>query len=308
MIATASLKDVEDHDRYSFIKGDIRDRGLLKELFAGGPDAVVNFAAESHVDRSIESPAEFLETNVTGTAALLDAAREFGLGLFLQVSTDEVYGSLGEEELSTEESPLLPNSPYAASKAAADCLVRAYHRTYGVPSIITRSSNNYGPFQFPEKVIPLFVTNAMEDKPLPLYGDGGNSRDWIHVEDNCRAILLALEEGTSGEVYNIGGDIELKNIDLARRVLKILGKPDKLITYVEDRPGHDRRYCLDSTKIESELGFSREYDFDAGLAMTVKWFENNRQWWKNIKSGDYRDYYERMYGGRLKKPRKPGGK
>ncbi|MFO8058361.1 MAG: dTDP-glucose 4,6-dehydratase [bacterium] len=297
----ANLEEVENHERYTFVKGDVRDRELLKEVFGKGVDAVVNFAAESHVDRSIESPSEFLDTNVTGTAALLDAAREYKAGLFLQVSTDEVYGSLGPEGVFTEESPLAPNSPYAASKAAADCLARSYYKTYGLPVIITRSSNNYGPYQFPEKVIPLFVTNAMEDKPLPLYGDGENRRDWVHVEDNCRGILLALEEGRGGEVYNIGGNSEIKNIELAETILEILGKPRKLITSVDDRPGHDRRYALDSKKIETELGFGRDHDFKTGLARTIEWYRQNRQWWESIKSGEYRHYYERMYGKRLER-------
>ncbi len=302
----ANLEDIEANERYTFINGDIRDRALLQKVFAEGTEAVVNFAAESHVDRSIESPAEFLETNVMGTAALLDAAQEHNVSLFLQVSTDEVYGSLGPQGIFTEQNPLAPNSPYAASKAAADVLVRSYHRTYGMPAIITRSSNNYGPYQFPEKVVPLFVTNALEDKPLPLYGDGLNSRDWIHVEDNCRGILLVLEEGHAGEVYNIGGNTEIRNLDLAGKILEILDKPVELITYVQDRPGHDRRYALDSSRIEREMGFVRDYSFEDGLAMTVRWYIENRRWWESIKSGEYREYYARMYGARLGKSGGPG--
>jgi dTDP-glucose 4,6-dehydratase len=297
-----NLREVSGHKRYKFVKGDVRDRELLKKIFAAEKiEAVVNFAAESHVDRSIETPAAFLDTNVTGAAALLDAAREAGARLFLQISTDEVYGSLGPEGRFTEKSPLAPNSPYSASKAAADLLARSYFKTYGLPVVITRSSNNYGPFQFPEKVIPLFITNAMEDKPLPLYGDGEQRRDWVHVEDNCRGILLALEEGRPGEVYNIGGNSELANIEMARMVLDLLEKPHRLITHVTDRPGHDRRYALDSARIEAELGFDRDYSFEQGLARTVQWYRKNREWWQNIKSGEYKKYYERMYGERIRK-------
>ena len=294
-----NLSEVERNPRYRFVKGDVRDRAVLTELFTAGLDAVVNFAAESHVDRSIESPAAFLDTNVLGTLALLDAARAHGIKLFLQVSTDEVYGSLGPEGLFTETTPLAPNSPYSASKAGADLLARAYFKTFGLPVVITRSSNNYGPYQFPEKVIPLFVTNALDDEPLPLYGDGLQRRDWIHVEDNCRGILLALEEGEPGEVYNIGGNSEMVNLEMAKKILALLGKPLSLIKHVTDRLGHDRRYALDSGKIERDLGFSRDYTFDRGLEQTVKWYVANRKWWQRIKSGEYQSYYERMYGRRL---------
>jgi dTDP-glucose 4,6-dehydratase len=296
-----NLADVEADPRYRFVKGDIRDRAVLADVFAGGIEAVVNFAAESHVDRSIEDPAAFLSTNVLGAAALLDAARARGVKLFVQISTDEVYGSLGPEGLFTETTTLAPNSPYSASKAAADLLARSYQHTYGLPVVITRSSNNYGPYQFPEKVIPLFVTNALEDKPLPLYGDGLQRRDWIHVEDNCRGVLLALEEGEPGQVYNIGGNAERVNLDMAHKILDLLHKPHSLITHVTDRLGHDRRYALDSSKIESALGFSRGYSFDHGLAQTVQWYVDHRDWWKRIKSGAYQKYYEAMYGQRLKK-------
>lgn len=294
-----NLADVSNDKRYKFVKGDIRDRAFLKEVFAEGIDAVVNFAAESHVDRSIESPGAFLDTNIIGAAAMLDMAKEHEVGLFLQISTDEVYGSLGPEGIFTEDWPLQPNSPYAASKTSADLLARAYHQTYGLPVIITRSSNNYGPYQFPEKLIPLFVSNALEDKPLPLYGDGRQRRDWIHVADNCRGVLLALEEGVPGEIYNIGGSSEQENIVVAKMILDTLDKPHSLLRHVEDRLGHDRRYALDSTKIERELSFEREYTFERGLPETVKWYVDNRQWWENIKSGEYQKYYEKMYGQRL---------
>lgn len=296
-----NLAEVEGDPRYRFVRGDIRDRGLVRTLLSEGIEAVVNFAAESHVDRSIESPAEFLETNVMGTASLLDAARGAGVRLFVQVSTDEVYGSLGPEGAFTEDTPLAPNSPYSASKASADLLARAYAKTYGLAVVITRSSNNYGPFQFPEKVIPLFITNALEDKPLPLYGDGLHRRDWIHVLDNCRGILQALEEGEPGRIYNIGGNAEMANIEMARMVLAELGKPESLIRHVEDRPGHDRRYALDSSRIETELGFERDWSFEQGIRETVKWYIENRDWWERIKSGEYREYYQRMYGRRLDK-------
>ncbi len=296
-----NLDAVRDHARHRFVKGDIRDRALLAELFEQGFDAVVNFAAESHVDRSIESPSDFLDTNVMGAAALMDAARRHGGGLFVQVSTDEVYGSLGETGKFSEDSPLKPNSPYAASKASADLLCRAYHQTYGLPAVITRSSNNYGPYQFPEKFIPLFITNAIEKKPLPLYGDGLQRRDWIHVEDNCRAIALVLEEGAPGKVYNIGGNRELANIEAAWMILDKLGRPRDLIRHVEDRPAHDRRYALDSSLIEKELGFEPDYDFEDGIEATIKWYKENKDWWKAIKSGGYRDYYKKMYGKRLTK-------
>jgi len=294
-----NLAEVEKNERYRFVKGDVRDGSLLAGLLAEGFDAVVNFAAESHVDRSIESPAPFLDTNVMGTAALLDAARRFNTGLFLQVSTDEVYGSAGPEGGFSEDSPLSPTSPYAASKAAADLVALAYARTWGVPVIITRSSNNYGPYQFPEKVVPLFITNAMEGEPLPLYGDGLHRRDWLHVEDDCRAILLAMEEGEPGKVYNVGGGAEVANIELAKMILDAVGAPHELIRRVEDRPGHDRRYAVDSTRIQDELGFTRDWGLEEGIEATVRWYRDNRRWWEKIKSGEYREYYERMYKHRL---------
>ena len=311
----ANLREVADHPRYRFVKGDVRDLDLVSQLLAEGIEAVVNFAAESHVDRSIADPQNFLSANVMGTATLLEAARHLAqaspaaaLKCFLQVSTDEVYGSLGPEGEFREDSPLAPNSPYAASKAGADLLVRAFHRTYGLPVVITRSSNNYGPYQFPEKAIPLFITNLLEDQPIPLYGDGMNRRDWIHVEDNCRGILLALEEGRPGEVYNLGGNCEIPNLELVERILKIMHKPRRLIKFVADRPGHDRRYALDSRKIEGELGFSRGIAFPDGLRQTVQWYLANPGWWQSIKKGEYRKYYEQMYGERLRKAgsAKPG--
>ncbi len=294
-----NLRDLEEHSRYSFVQGDIRDGKLVRELLGRGVEAVVNFAAESHVDRSIDDPENFLDTNVKGTMTLLDAARDRKLRCFLQVSTDEVYGSLGPTGQFSESSPLSPSSPYAASKAAADLLALAYHRTYGLPVIITRSSNNYGPYQFPEKLIPLFITNALADMPLPLYGDGTNRRDWIHVQDNARGILLALEEGRVGRVYNLGGNNEYSNIQITQMILKLLGKPESLIKPVTDRPGHDWRYALDSTRVQEELGFKCEVRFEQGLEDTVRWYKKNSEWWQRIKSGEYREYYKKLYGKRL---------
>ncbi len=299
-----NLKDCEDNTRYRFVKGDIRDAVLVNEVMGSGIEAVVNFAAESHVDRSIEDPENFLQTNIIGTATLLESARNRDVKCFLQVSTDEVYGSLGPDEISSEESPLRPNSPYSASKTAADLLARSYFVTYGMPVVITRSSNNYGPYQFPEKLIPLFITNAMEDEPLPLYGDGLYRRDWIHVEDNCRGILLALEEGRPGEIYNIGGDNERTNLEITELILKKLSKPKNLIRFVKDRPGHDRRYALDSSKIQRELGFEPEHEFGKGLESTIEWYKRNEEWWRRIKSGQYREYYDRMYSERISTGRK----
>jgi dTDP-glucose 4,6-dehydratase len=295
-----NLKEFEAHPRYRFIKGDIRDSSLVNEVMDSGIEAVVNFAAESHVDRSIDDPENFLQTNIMGTAVLLEAARGHQIKCLLQVGTDEVYGSLGPEEVSKEDSPLKPNSPYSASKAAADLLARSYFKTFGLPVVITRSSNNYGPFQFPEKLIPLFITNALEDRPLPLYGDGLNRRDWIHTEDNCRGILLCLEEGRPGETYNIGGDNERTNIEITEMILDLLKKPKSLIRFVKDRPGHDRRYALDSSKIQKELGFEPEHDFAKGIEDTIEWYKQNRDWWRRIKSGEYRDYYEKMYSERIR--------
>jgi dTDP-glucose 4,6-dehydratase len=265
-----------------------------------GVDAIVNFAAESHVDRSITDATAFLATNVTGTQVLLDAARKHGIGKFLQVSTDEVYGSLGPTGAFSEETPLAPNSPYAASKAAADLLVRAAHHTHGLPALITRCSNNYGPYQFPEKLIPLFVTNALADEPLPLYGDGRQVRDWIHVEDHCHGVDLVLREGRIGEVYNLGGGNERENIDIAGQILAVLGKPRDLIRHVTDRLGHDRRYAIDARKIQRELGWAPRQAFADGLRATIEWYRTHRSWWEAVKSGAYMDYYEKMYGQRLR--------
>ena len=292
-----NLRDVEDHPRYTFIRGSITDRELVNRIIQD-VDAVINFAAESHVDRSIQDPEIFIKTNVLGTQTLLEASRREGIERFIQISTDEVYGS-AETGYFTEETPLAPNSPYSASKAAADLMVRAYHRTYGLPVNITRCSNNYGPYQFPEKLIPLMITNALEDRPLPVYGDGMNVRDWLHVEDHCSAIDLVLHHGREGEVYNIGGNNERRNIDIVRLILRELGKDESLIRFVEDRPGHDRRYAIDATRIRNELGWKPRYSFREGIRETIKWYIRNRKWWENIKSGEYLRYYERMYGHRL---------
>jgi dTDP-glucose 4,6-dehydratase len=293
-----NLGDVSDDPRYRFIKGDIADRELVDEVLKQGFDVVVNFAAESHVDRSILDSSPFIKTNVQGTQVLLEGAREYGVKLFLQISTDEVYGSSGALGKFTEQSPLSPNSPYAASKAAADCLCRAYYHTYGLPVIITRCSNNYGPFQFPEKLIPLVVTNALEGKEIPIYGDGLNVRDWIHVEDHCQALDLITQQGKPGEIYNIGGNNEKTNLELVHCILDIMGKPHSLIAFVADRPGHDRRYALETSKIECEIGWRPVISFDEGLRETVQWYINNESWWRRIKSGEYVEYYERMYSQR----------
>lgn len=293
-----NLAGLEQHPGYTFVRGDIVDQKQVEEILAGGVEAVVNFAAESHVDRSIEDATEFIRTNVQGTQVLLDLARKYGVRKFVQVSTDEVYGSLGPTGYFTEDTPLAPNSPYSASKASADLLARAYYHTYGLPVVITRCSNNYGPYQFPEKLIPLMVTNALEDQPLPVYGDGQNVRDWLHVQDHCAAIDLVLHQGIAGEVYNIGGNNEHPNLEIVQGILHALGKPETLIKYVQDRPGHDRRYAIDAAKISRELGWRPQYTFDVGLAATVEWYRQNRTWWAKVKSGEYRNYYERMYGNR----------
>lgn len=273
-----SLADVADNPRYSFVWGDITDSRCVRDVVSRGVHVVINFAAESHVDRSIFNARPFLYTNVLGTQALLDAAREFSVARFVQVSTDEVYGSLGDEGFFTERTPLAPNSPYSASKAAADMLVRSYVHTFGLPAMITRCSNNYGPYQFPEKLIPLFISNLLNDESVPVYGDGLNVRDWIHVEDHCRAIDLVWRKGRPGDVYNVGGRHELSNIQLAHRLLAILDKPRSLIRFVPDRPGHDRRYAIDCGKIERELGWCPEVPFDNGLRDTVAWYRNNAAW------------------------------
>ncbi len=293
-----NLTGLEGHEKVRFVRGDITDLGLLDELFSEGLDGVVNFAAESHVDRSIEDPARFLQTNVFGTQALLETAQRFGVQRFLQISTDEVYGSLDGTARSNEESPLAPNSPYAASKAAADLLCRAYWKTYGFPVLITRCSNNYGPYQFPEKLIPLFITNALADEPLPVYGDGLYVRDWIYVRDHCRALDRVLRQGRAGEVYNIGADEERTNLEITETILRALDKEVSLIRHVKDRPGHDRRYAIDSSKIRRELDWRPETSFSVGMERTVAWYISNESWWKKIKSGEYRHYYERMYRGR----------
>jgi dTDP-glucose 4,6-dehydratase len=291
-----NLNDINGHPNYEFIRGDICDRAALDAV--AGADALINFAAESHVDRSIESAADFIETNVQGTQVLLDAARAARVSRFVQISTDEVMGSCTEHNFFTEDSPMRPNSPYAASKAAAEHLVRAAHVTFGLDVVTTRASNNYGPYQFPEKLIPLMITNALEDKQLPVYGDGKNVRDWLYVEDCCRAIDAALHRGRSGEVYNIGSRAEKTNIDIVHTLLDLLDKPHSLIKFVTDRPGHDRRYATDPTKIESELGWHPEESFGSGMEKTVRWYCDNAEWVARARSGAYLEYYERTYGGR----------
>lgn len=291
-----NLKDISGDSCYTFVKGDIADAAAVNAVVSAGADAIVNFAAESHVDRSIEDPGVFIRTNVLGTQTLLDAARKHKVGKFLQVSTDEVYGSLGPEGLFSEQTPLAPNSPYSASKTGADLLVRAYHETYGLNVNITRCSNNYGPYHFPEKLIPLVITNALEGKKIPVYGDGLQIRDWLHVADHCAAIDLVLREGRSGEVYNVGGNNERTNLHIVKTILAELGKPVSLITHVRDRLGHDRRYAIDATKIRSELRWAPVYTFETGIKETVQWYLENQDWWRNVKSGDYALYYENIYG------------
>lgn len=307
-----NLKAVEKDPRYRFVKGDIRDKELVEKLFAEYEfDTIVHFAAESHVDRSILEPELFLTTNIVGTQTLLDAAkrhwklapddkysRDYKPGVrYLQVSTDEVYGALGKEGMFTETTPLSPNSPYSASKASADMVVRAYHETYGLPVNITRCSNNYGPYQFPEKLIPLMIHNAQTDKPLPVYGDGLQIRDWLHVRDHCAAIATVLNKGEVGQIYNIGGNNEKANIEIVKLILKELGKPESLITHVKDRPGHDRRYAIDNTKITTQLGWKPAYTFEEGIRETIRWYLENQDWVERITSGAYQNYYEKMYQG-----------
>lgn len=297
-----TLQEAMQRPAFRFVKGDIADRQVVFELFGKeGFDIVVNFAAESHVDRSIEDPGVFLLTNVIGTQVLLDAARAFGVRRFHQVSTDEVYGDLPLDRpdlFFTEETPLHTSSPYSASKAAADLLVLAYWRTYGLPTTITRCSNNYGPYHFPEKLIPLMITRAYNDQSLPVYGKGENIRDWLYVGDHCVAIDLVMRRGTPGEVYNVGGHNERANIDVVRTILRLLGKPETLITYVKDRPGHDRRYAIDPAKIHRELGWLPATSYEEGMEKTVAWYLSHRPWWENILSGEYQNYYQRMYEGR----------
>ena len=300
----STLKDVMDRPNFRFVKADICDREAVYALFEEEkPDAVVNFAAESHVDRSIEDPGIFLQTNILGTAVLMDACRTFGIGRFHQVGTDEVYGDLPLDRpdlLFTEQTPLHTSSPYSSSKAGADLLALAYHRTYGLPVTISRCSNNYGPYQFPEKLIPLMIANALNDKPLPVYGEGKNVRDWLYVEDHCRAIDLVLRKGRVGEVYNVGGHNEMANIDIVRLICRELGKPESLITFVGDRKGHDLRYAIDPAKIHRELGWLPETAFADGIRKTIRWYLEHRPWWEEIVSGEYQHYYEKMYGNRDK--------
>lgn len=291
-----NLKSIEGNTNYSFVKADIADAKAVDQIFQQGIDIVVNFAAESHVDRSIKDPEVFVKTNVLGTQVLLDAAKKYGVTKFVQVSTDEVYGSLGETGLFTEETPLQPNSPYSASKAGGDLLVRAYHETFGLPVNITRCSNNYGPYQFPEKLIPLIISRALNDQELPVYGDGLNIRDWLYVEDHCSAIDLVIHQGVVGEVYNIGGNNERTNIHIVKTILQELNKPESLITYVKDRPGHDRRYGIDPTKITKELGWNPKHQFETGIKKTIQWYLSNKEWWTRIQSGEYQEYYKNQYG------------
>ena len=298
----STLESVMDDPDFRFVRLDICDREGVDKLFAEEkPDIVVNFAAESHVDRSIEDPGVFLQTNIIGTATLMDACRKYGIKRYHQVSTDEVYGDLPLDRpdlIFTESTPLHTSSPYSSSKAGADLLVLAYHRTYGLPVTISRCSNNYGPYHFPEKLIPLTIINALADKPLPVYGKGENVRDWLYVEDHCKAIDLIIHNGRVGEVYNVGGHNEMRNIDIVKLICKELGKPESLITFVADRKGHDMRYAIDPTKIHSELGWLPETKFADGIVKTVRWYLDNRSWWEPIVSGEYRDYYEKMYGNR----------
>jgi dTDP-glucose 4,6-dehydratase len=298
-----NLAEVEKNPRYRFVKGDIADADTAGQLLSEGWDVVVNFAAESHVDRSIESAREFIRTNVLGTQVILDAAREHKVGLFIQISTDEVYGSLLPGDAFREDTPLHPNSPYAASKTAADLLVLAAVHTHGMNAFITRCSNNYGPYQFPEKLIPLFITNALEKKPLPLYGDGLQVRDWLHVDDHSRAIDLLIKRGKQGEIYNIGswqpGAPDHTNLEIARILLKLTGQSEDFLRHVTDRPGHDRRYAMDFRKINEACRWRPLVELEEGLARTVRWYIDNRSWWEKVKSGEYRDYYQRHYGHRL---------
>ena len=298
----STLEPVMENEYFRFVKAHICDRAAVYQLFEEEhPDMVVNFAAESHVDRSIENPGIFLETNIMGTAVLMDACRKYGITRYHQVSTDEVYGDLPLDRpdlFFTEDTPIHTSSPYSSSKASADLLVLAYHRTYGLPVTISRCSNNYGPYHFPEKLIPLMIINALHDKPLPVYGDGLNVRDWLYVEDHCRAIDLILYQGTVGEVYNVGGHNEMKNIDIVKLICRTLGKPESLIQFVTDRKGHDRRYAIDPTKIHRELGWLPETKFADGIQKTIQWYVTHEDWWQPIVSGEYMAYYEKMYGNR----------
>ena len=296
----STLDSVMHNDKFRFIKADICDREMMYKIFEEElPDIVVNFAAESHVDRSIENPEIFLQTNVIGTSVLMDACRKFGIQRFHQVSTDEVYGDLPIDRpdmFFTENTPIHTSSPYSSSKAAADLLVLAYNRTYGLPVTISRCSNNYGPYQFPEKLIPLMIANALNEKDLPVYGEGINIRDWLYVEDHCKAIDMIIHKGKVGEVYNVGGHNEMKNIDIVKLICKILGKSESLIKYVKDRKGHDMRYAIDPEKIHNELGWLPETKFEDGIKLTIQWYLENQDWWNEIISGEYREYYSKMYG------------
>lgn len=292
----SNLAPVDDDPRFRFVKGDINDASLVSEL-AAEVDAIVNFAAESHVDRSIEEPDTFIQTDIHGTFTLLEAARRHRHARYLQISTDEVYGNVPTGS-SRESDAVRPRSPYSASKAGGDLLVQAYHTTYGVAAMITRASNNFGPYQYPEKIIPLFVTNAIDGEPLPLYGDGQQVRDWLYVDDHCDAIEVVLAEGAPGEIYNVGGGNELSNLDLTRRILELTGRDSSLVRSVPDRPGHDRRYSVDCTKLRA-LGWQPAHDFDAALSTTVAWYGEREDWWRPLKSGQYLDYYRRQYGDRL---------
>lgn len=292
-----NLKDIEDMDNYTFVKGDIRDKDLVNDLVLKS-DFVINFAAESHVDRSITDPEIFIKSNVLGTQVLLNAAKDCGVEKYIQISTDEVYGTLGETGYFCETTSLQPNSPYSASKAGGDLITRAYFETFDLPINITRCSNNYGPYQFPEKLIPLMISNALENKKLPIYGDGKNIRDWLHVYDHCQAIDLVLHEGKLGEVYNIGGHNERQNIQIVKLILEALGKDESLIEYVADRLGHDRRYAIDADKIRNELGWEPKYTFETGIKETIQWYLDNQDWMDQVKSGQYQQYYEKMYGNR----------
>lgn len=298
----STLADVMDHPNFQFVKMDICDRDSVYGLFEKEkPDVVINFAAESHVDRSIENPEIFLQTNIIGTSVLMDACRKYGIQRYHQVSTDEVYGDLPLDRpdlFFTEETPIHTSSPYSSSKAGADLLVMAYYRTYGLPVTISRCSNNYGPYHFPEKLIPLMIINALHDRPLPIYGDGLNVRDWLYVEDHCRAIDLIIRKGKVGEVYNVGGHNEMRNIDIVKLICQELGKPESLITHVTDRKGHDRRYAIDPEKIHRELGWLPETKFADGIKKTIQWYLDNKDWWEEIISGEYQNYYEKMYGNR----------
>jgi dTDP-glucose 4,6-dehydratase len=293
----ANLADIAGNSRYRFIKGDITNRDVVHEAMQG-VESVIHFAAESHVDRSILDSGPFISTNVVGTQILLDAAREAGVRRYVQVSTDEVYGSLGPTGLFREDTPIAPNSPYSASKAAADLLVRGYVHTYGFPAVTTRCSNNYGPYQFPEKLIPLFISNLLRDEQVPVYGDGQQIRDWIHVRDHCSGVYRAWKDGKVGEVYNFGGRCEKTNLDLTKALLDAVGKPASLIKYVTDRPGHDRRYAIDCSKAERELGWKPEVRFEDGLRDTVSWYKSNLAWVAAIRTGEYLKYYEKQYGQR----------